>query len=91
MAATRSSDYFNRVNYVGTWRGRSAANNITWEMFPEKTESTNYVEDPDAMYLFNRDMLRYTGPDAPTFEYEQIHMPTRTSTYNFTTTILVAI
>jgi len=70
MAASTSSDFFNRTNYVGTWRGRSDGQNITWNMFPEKTESTNYVEDPNALNLFNRDMLRYTGPDAPTFEYE---------------------
>lgn len=70
MAASDCSDFFNRTNYVGTWRGRADAHNITWDMFPEKTESTQYEENPDVVNLFNRDMLRYTGPDAPTYEYE---------------------
>lgn len=52
--------------YSGTRRGRSAAGDIGYEMFPDKYESTDIYEAPDAIYNFNRNSLRDLAPEKNT-------------------------
>ena len=56
----------------GGWRGRSVAGDIGPEMFPEKYEYTDIVEDPDEVYNDRRSALRDTGTDLNNlFEHEE--------------------
>lgn len=59
-----SSNY--TQEYYGTRKGRSAAGDIGYEMFPEKYESTNIYEASDAIYNFNRNALRDLAPEKNT-------------------------
>ncbi len=70
--ASRSSAHNTTQNYIGTRRGRSAAGDMGWEMFPEKTEITKINENPDQLYEMWRDTLMDLGPDkSRLFTYEE--------------------
>jgi len=60
--ASRSSALFDSEFYNSTFRGRSAAGDIGWEEFPEKTESTDIFEDPEAIHDDRRLGLLDVGP-----------------------------
>src|SRR5690606_25078437 len=68
----RSSDFYTLKYYQGTRRGRETANNIGWEMFPGRTESTMIWEDPDAVATDQRTTLMDFSPDNNAmFAYEE--------------------
>lgn len=70
--ATRSSGHFNGEMYRGTRRGRPDMMDMDWSMFPEKTESTRMVEDPNALDQHNRDLLKDFSPEnSRLFAYEE--------------------
>jgi len=79
MAASTSTDFYNSVNYTTSWRGRPHAHDMDWSFFPERAssinlpygEKTEVYEDPRQTELYFRDIMRYTGPDAPSYEYEK--------------------
>jgi hypothetical protein len=64
--ASRSSGNYSREFYKGSVRGREIANDIGWEMFPEKLERTAIIEDPDMVRDDQRGTLRDFGPETNT-------------------------
>lgn len=61
--ASRTSGMYSQEQYTTTYRGRELANDIGWEMFPEKLEKTDIYEDPNEMYDYRRDVLKDLTPD----------------------------
>lgn len=61
--ATRTSAMISQEQYLGSWRGRPIAENIGWEMFPGKLESTKTCEDPNQIYNDRRKTLMDTSPE----------------------------
>ena len=79
MAASTSTDFYNSENYTTSWRGRPHAFDMDWSFFPERASDINLpygekvevYEDPRQTELYYRDIMRYTGPDAPSYEHEK--------------------
>jgi hypothetical protein len=61
--ATRTSNTYLGSTYQGTRRGRDAFGGFDQSMFPEKYESSDVVEDDDALYHDRRDTLSDFAPE----------------------------
>lgn len=71
--ATRTSAMQSQELYLGSKRGRPIMNNMTWEQFPQKFESTSIIEDSPFEQLNDdrRNTLKDYSPESNTlFPYE---------------------
>ena len=59
---------YGRGGYSAT---HGSGGDIPQYLLDRKTEKTKINEDPEELYNYQRAMLSYTGPDAPTFEEEE--------------------
>lgn len=75
--ASRSSAHFLSETYQGTRRGRTTMGDMGHEMFPEKYEETDILEEPEQLDDDRRATLMDYGPEQNTlFAYEE---PRRTT------------
>ena len=63
MNSSDGSLLYDQMYYTTSHRGQAMYGDISWGMFPEKTEETEIMEDPFAVERMQRDTLRDFGPD----------------------------
>ena len=61
--ASRKSGFYNSEYYKTTRRGRTLDGDMSFDMFPEKYETTAVQEDPNELYNHNRQVIKDYTPD----------------------------
>jgi hypothetical protein len=69
--ASRKSGHFNSEMLLGSRRGRQISGDMGWEMFPQKYEATDIIENPEQVNLDHKATIMDYGPDNNSiFAYE---------------------